>query len=174
MMHVSSYPLVAKVAAVVICALSANASAAPAENLFVISRSLNANIVRYDVHRTAGGKLDLEHPVDAYWLMAAQDGRREELTFMERQFAYGFSVSGVGAAGFSLRLTAFKQREVRVESLHGTYRPRVLIGAAIATLRSIYVKTDEGGGVAERAVCRATGQGGQRSGRLGTYYRPLD
>ena len=34
-------------------------------------------------------------PIDVYWLMLAENGRREELTWMERKMAYGFEVSGL-------------------------------------------------------------------------------
>ena len=131
-------------AAAVLWTLAA-AAATPAENLFYIARSTNANIVRYDVRRKPDGRLDLHNPVDAYWLMNAQNGHREELTFLERHFAYGFSATGVNPSGFSLRLTAFKQREVHVELHNGRYRPRVFIASVQATLHRIYVKTDGGG-----------------------------
>src|SRR5258705_13664792 len=65
-----------------------------AATLFTIARSKNANVVRYQA-RTRGGGLDRSHPIDAYWLMLAEDGRREELSWAERKLAYGFSVSAL-------------------------------------------------------------------------------
>jgi hypothetical protein len=118
---------------------ASEAPAALSNNLFVIARSVNGNVVRYDVRRKPGGTLDQDQPVDAYWIMAA--GGREELTFLERQFAYGYSTSHVNAGGFSLNLMAFKEREIRIEFSQGLYRARVSIASTPATLHQIFVKT---------------------------------
>ena len=63
---------------------------------------------------------------------------------MERELAYGFSMSKVSATGFTLQLMAFKQREIRVENSGGVYRARVLISGKAATLNRIFVFADEG------------------------------
>jgi len=131
--------------AALLWSLAADVHAQPAENLFIIARSKNANIVRYDVHRKPDGQLNFVHPIDAYWLMRAEDGRREELSWMERELAYGFSVSRVSSTGYSLQLLAFKQREIRVEYSGGTYRALVLISGKLARLNRIFVSSDEGG-----------------------------
>src|SRR5579871_1079208 len=60
--------------------------------LFVIERSTNANVVHYDARLTPAGELDASRPIDAYWVMQAADGRREELTSLERSKAYGFTL----------------------------------------------------------------------------------
>jgi hypothetical protein len=125
--------------------LAADVYAQPRDNLFTIARSKNANIVRYDVHRTPEGKLDGARPVDAYWLMLAENGHREELTFMERELAYGFSVSKISASGFSLQLSAFKQREIRIEYAGGSFHARAVIMGRRATLSQIFVRSEEGG-----------------------------
>ncbi len=115
------------------------------DSLFTIARSKNANIVRYDVHRGSDGTLDRTHPIDAYWVMLAGDGHREELSWLERQLAYGFSASTVDPSGFSLQLTAFKQRAIRVEYSGGSYHATISISGARATLTQIFVRTDERG-----------------------------
>ena len=135
----------AQTVAALLWSLAADVHAQPAENLFIIARSKNANIVRYDVHRKPDGQLNFVHPIDAYWLMRAENGRREELSWMERELAYGFSVSRVSNIGYSLQLLAFKQREIRVEYSGGTYRALVLISGKLARLNRIFVSSDEGG-----------------------------
>lgn len=129
---------------------AADVHAQPAENLFTVARSKNANVVRYDIQRRADGQLDPAQPVAAYWLMLAENGRREGLSWLERELAYGFSVSKVTGAGFSLRLLAFKQREIQVHHAGGSYRARVVISGKPATLNRIFVRADEGGGLLPR------------------------
>src|SRR5262245_58497257 len=97
------------------------------QTLFVIARSSNANVLHYDV-RIIGGKLDLDEPLLAYWVMHAEDGRRESLTFMERELAYGFRItSRITNDGFRVVLKAFEQRVVVVRKNAGDYRAHVHI-----------------------------------------------
>jgi hypothetical protein len=60
--------------------------------LFTIERSKNANVVHYDARLTADGELDPKEPVIAYWIRLAEDGRREELSWIEKKKAYGFTI----------------------------------------------------------------------------------
>ncbi len=59
--------------------------------LFVIARSLNANVVLYEAAYRRDGTLDPEKPLTVSWRLDAQDGRREGLNFIERMRAYGVS-----------------------------------------------------------------------------------
>ena len=136
---------IASYAAMLISALATDAQALPAENLFMIARNKNANVVRYDIRRNADGELNLDRPVDSYWLLLAQGGRREDLTWMERELAYGHSTSRVGRAGFALQLQAFKQREIQVVLVGKTYRAYVTIAGRKAILNRIFVHADESG-----------------------------
>jgi hypothetical protein len=60
--------------------------------LFIIEKSTNANVVHYDAVITPDGGLDPREPIIAYWVMAAEDGRREDLTSAERPKAFGFTM----------------------------------------------------------------------------------
>src|ERR1700704_665677 len=70
--------------------------------LFVIERSVNSNVVHYDARIGADGKLDPMQPVVAYWIMGAEDGRRQELNLLERTRAYGFSIQPQGADSYKM------------------------------------------------------------------------
>ena len=60
--------------------------------LFVIARSLNANVVLYEAGLRSDGTLDPAKPLTVTWRLDAQDGRREGLNFVERIRAYGVDV----------------------------------------------------------------------------------
>lgn len=125
--------------------LASEARAQPGEQLFIVARNKNANIVSYDVRRRPTGELELAAPLDAYWIMRAEDGHREPLTWIERQAAYGFSVSHVSLKGFTLRLQAFKQREIHVEWTARGYRAYLTIAGKKTALNRIFVMAAEGG-----------------------------
>src|SRR4051794_4876468 len=95
-------------AATLMSGVDARADAARAQPLFVIARSKNENLVHYDACVREHGRLDPDDPVVAYWVMLAEDGRREGLSWLERRLAYGFSTNvRAGGDALELRLRAF-------------------------------------------------------------------
>ena len=135
-------PLLIPGAFFALCAPEA-AFAAPARELFTLSRSTNANVVKYAVRLDKAGLLDVHDPVDAYWLMLAENGRREELTWGERHLAYGFSASSVTPYGCALRLTACRERELSVRWVEGRFHAELKIQQRTARLQSIFVRAEE-------------------------------
>jgi len=117
---------------------------ATSRELFTLARSKNANVVKYAVRVDPDGRLNTLSPVEAYWLMLAENGRREELTWTERQLAYGFSISEQTSQGLVLRLGACSTRALRVRSIDGVFRAELQIAGQRASLQRIFVRTDEG------------------------------
>jgi hypothetical protein len=122
------------------------AQAAQSATLFIIARSTNANIVSYDVRVDRNGRLDMDQPLQAYWVMRAQDGRQQGLTWFERKLAYGFEVvSKVEQAGFRVRLTAANDREISVVRSGQSYQARMRIAHRDGVLERVYVRSQDGG-----------------------------
>ena len=57
--------------------------------LFYIQRSSNKNTIIYKANFNKDGMLDRSHPVNAYWIMYEEDAKTENLTLMEKRYAYG-------------------------------------------------------------------------------------
>jgi hypothetical protein len=114
-------------------------------HLFTIERSKNANVVVYDARLGDSGELDPKNPVVVYWLLKAQDGRREELNRVERQRAYGFDVDpGEDPGTFAFRLKAGKKRPFIVAMRDGCPVALGTIGGRPAILERIFVKEKPG------------------------------
>lgn len=114
--------------------------------LFVITRTKNANVVHYEAHLAASGALDLAHPLVAYWVMRAEDGRREGLTWLEERLAYGWSASFDARGELLVRLRAFAGRELRVfREKTGHFRALARIVGRPAVLERIHVASDDHG-----------------------------
>jgi hypothetical protein len=139
--HVHPFAMLALVA-VLGFADSASAGAAQ-RGLFHIARSKNQNIVYYDIRLDRAGRLDRRDPVDAYWRLHAENGRREELSWLERKLAYGHEVEAVSEQGFTLRLAALDARKIAVQLQQGRYRATTSIRGQQAILTRIYVRTNE-------------------------------
>lgn len=123
---------------------SSLALAASAKELFTLARNKNANVVKYAVRTTKDGRLLADRPIEAFWQMLAENGRREELTWAERQLAYGFGVSDVVSDGCRLTLSACSQRVVHVTRVEGAFVARLAVAGKPATLQRIFVQADEG------------------------------
>src|SRR5436190_15974614 len=76
---------------VAMLAVSHTSVAQQSQSLFFIERNKNANIVQYDAKLASDGLFDAREPVTGYWIMKAENGRREELNRIERELAYGFT-----------------------------------------------------------------------------------
>lgn len=124
-------------------------SALPAQaegltSLFKIERSKNANEIHYAAQVAKDGALDAKDPVAAFWVMKAEDGRREGLTFMERKMAYGFDITARGAE-WDLKLAAAPDRAIRLASVGGKWRAQTTLSGKPAYLQRIFIQTKEGG-----------------------------
>lgn len=117
-----------------------------AETLFHIERSKNANIVKYDARVTADGKLDRDEPVDAYWLRLEKDGRRKELTWIQRTLAYGFETTWDASGEFvRMEMVADIGRSVKVYERNGVFRAETPIDGRPAYLEKLFIRSIEGG-----------------------------
>jgi hypothetical protein len=113
--------------------------------LFIIERSKNANVVRYDARLTADGKLDPKEPVIAYWVLSAEDGRREELSWIEKKKAYGFDIKpDPSVKGYKMTLVADPKRQITVRKDGDTVRAEGVIDGRPAVLEKMYIKASDG------------------------------
>ena len=115
------------------------------EHLFVIARSKNANIVVYDAKLDASGRLAADS-VTAYWLLDGDPARREELTSLEFNRAYGFTLGpGEEPDTYTLQFKAGHRRRATLRMRDGCPVALVTIQGQLAVLKRIYVKSKEGG-----------------------------
>ena len=112
--------------------------------LFQIERSKNTNEIHYAAKVSKDGTLDAKEPVAVFWVMKAEDGRREGLTFMERKMAYGVDATARGAE-FDVKLAAAPERAIKLISVGGRWRAQTLLNGKSAYLSRIFITTKEGG-----------------------------
>jgi hypothetical protein len=118
------------------------ASQDKAEHLFFIERSKNRSIVQYDVRLTGNRDLPDSNPLTAYWIL--EDGRREELNPVEKELAYGItSQEKIEKNKFKNHLAAFKNREIIVQKIKGSFRAVVSINGKESILEKVYAESKE-------------------------------
>jgi hypothetical protein len=133
--------------AVLFLALCASGSVGDSNRtLFIVERSTNANVIHYDVKLTSKGAIDPKEPVIAYWVMLAENGRRQELNALEKNLAYGFTIHKDDTGdSYWMTLVSQKQRPIHVFQQDGKVSAVTRIGGSDAYLRKIYVKTHRSG-----------------------------
>jgi hypothetical protein len=118
------------------------ASLNKSDHLFFIERSKNKNYVQYDVGLTKTNGLPASHPVTAYWVL--ENGGQEELTLVEKKFAYGIdSQEKLGQNKFRVLLVALKEREIIVEKINGSFKAVVSIEGRQSILEEVYIESEE-------------------------------
>ena len=113
------------------------------QRLFHIERNKNANIAVYDAQLQSDGQLYSEEPVIAYWLMLAEDGRRQDLNKIEKKMAYGFEVEGAAKDSVLMKLKADIGRHIIVRVIGDSYRAIIPIMNKPAYLNRIYIMAIE-------------------------------
>ncbi len=115
------------------------------QSLFTIEHSKNANVVHYDARLTSDGKLDPKEPVSAYWIMLAEDGRREALNWMEKEKGYGFDIKpDLSVNGYKMTLMAAPKEHIIVRKAGNAIRAEVTINGRPAVLEKIYINSSDG------------------------------
>ncbi len=112
--------------------------------LFIIERTKNANVVHYDAQLTSDGSLNAKEPVVAYWIMLAEDGRREDLNWVERSKAYGLETKADGTGCYRVTLTAYHEREIKVCRDGEGARAVLVIDGHPAIFDKLFINSTEG------------------------------
>ena len=113
--------------------------------LFEIERSLNSNVLRYDANITSHGLFSGVDPISAYWLMNAEDGHEEGLTWFEREHVYGFSVQmNPARTSLTMVIHALSSRPIFVSLIQGGVKAETEISGKSAILDKVFVKTGTG------------------------------
>lgn len=121
--------------------LLVQASPWESQSLFRIERSKNANILQYDAQVGPDGKLNTKEPVVVYWVRLAEQGQVQELSWVQRKFAFGFKTNTDRQTGLvSIDMVADIGQPIRVEHIDGAWRAMVDMDGGPSQLEKIYIK----------------------------------
>ena len=113
--------------------------------LFTITRSINANVVHYDLRLDSHLNIIVSKPIDVYWLMNAENGQREELTWFEKNNAYGFSLEGdPTSTSLIMKIQAFPKRKIDVTIHDKVPRAEILINGTRQIIQNVFVTLNGG------------------------------
>jgi len=115
--------------------------------LFYLQRSTNPNTVVYDANLLTKTQLKAEQPVEIYWLRYNTNGKRRDLSFAERNFAYGLNFDPIdNSDAYLITLMAYSGRGIRVfVDKDGKAVAQTKINGKTAQLQRIYIDVDGSG-----------------------------
>lgn len=113
--------------------------------LFYLQRDPNVNTIICQLNLDSEGKLDQKTPVNVFWIRYAEGGKRTELNFIQRKFAYGITSKQISADKHELKFVSYgKYPMYLMKGKDKKYHVFSKVANRQAILNSIYVHIDGG------------------------------
>lgn len=113
--------------------------------LFYLQRDPNANTIICQLNLDSDGKLDQKSPVNIFWIRYTEGGKRSELNFIQRKFAYGITSKQINAEKHELKFVSYgKYPMYLMKGKDKKYHVFSQVANKQAILNSIYVHIDGG------------------------------
>ncbi|OYZ51904.1 MAG: DUF4833 domain-containing protein [Bacteroidetes bacterium 24-39-8] len=113
--------------------------------LFFLQRDPNTNTIVYELNFKSNGELDIENPVHPYWVRYHDKGQKEELNYIQRNFAYGLKSKTIGKDQYELHFVSYKTKLFYLKK--GTDNKFILftdINKKPAIIKQIFVRVKGG------------------------------
>lgn len=113
--------------------------------LFYLQRDPDRNTVIYQLNVAKDG-LDPKKPIHPYWIRYEESDRRQDLSYVQRTFAYGVETTSLGNGEYSFQLVCYKNLTMRLthSKKHGKYIVLATVNNKEVMLDNIFVRIDGG------------------------------
>ena len=115
--------------------------------LFYLQRTPNTNTVVYEINYDANGKLNEDQPVHVFWIRYPEGGMRKELSYIQRQFAYGVKAELMKDGRYKLNFAAYKKKSLYLmyAQRDNKYHVYTTIANKVAILDRVFIQINPGG-----------------------------
>ena len=114
------------------------------KQLFYLQRTSNTNTIVYELNYK-NGSIDTENPVQGFWIRYQEMGQREELSFIQRKFAYGLKTKKIADDQYELSFVSYKKYKMYLKlGADKKYYVYTDINHKPAVLTSIFIKINGG------------------------------
>jgi len=115
------------------------------KQLFYLQRTPNTNTIVYELNYK-NGEIDLENPVHEFWIRYQENGQRQELSYIQRKFAYGINSKKLANNRYELSFVSYKKYKMYLEpGPDKKLNVYTHINNKKVVLTSIFLKIKEGG-----------------------------
>lgn len=77
--------------------------------LFYLQRDPNTNTIICELNVDEDGDLNKKEPIKVYWIRYGEKGKREDLSYIQRKFAYGIQTKDIGNEQYELKFVSYKK-----------------------------------------------------------------
>ena len=115
-----------------------------AKQLFYLQRTSNTNTIVYELNYK-NGTVDVETPIHEYWIRYQEKGQQEELSYIQRKFAYGIKAKKIAESQYELAFVSYKKFKMYLRP--GADKKLYVfanINQKVAILTSIFIKINGG------------------------------
>ncbi|OKS86785.1 DUF4833 domain-containing protein [Mucilaginibacter polytrichastri] len=113
--------------------------------VFYVQRDPNVNTIVYELNMDKDGQLNDDEPVHPYWIRYNEKGQREELSYIQRKFAYGLTQKPLGNGRYDIRFVSYKKYPLTLmKAADGKYHIYATIAQKQVILNRIFVKIEGG------------------------------
>jgi len=114
--------------------------------LIYLQRTPNTNTIVCELNFTRDGKLDVDDPVHVFWIRYGEQGQRAELSFLQRNFAYGVKTKFLSKDRYELHFVSYKKLVMYlVRAADNKYHVVTSINQKQVILNRIFIKINPGG-----------------------------
>ncbi len=115
------------------------------KQLFYLQRTPNTNTIVYELNYK-NGEIDRENPIHEFWIRYQENGQRQELSYIQRKFAYGIKTTKLADNRYELRFVSYKKYKMYLEpGPDKKLSVYTIINNKKVMLTSIFLKIKEGG-----------------------------
>ncbi|MBK0378761.1 DUF4833 domain-containing protein [Mucilaginibacter segetis] len=116
------------------------------KRLFYIQRPPNTNTLIYELNTDkATGELDSETPVHVYWIRYTEGGKKQELNYIQRKFAYGLTQKKLTDGKYDIRFVSYKKFPLTLmKGADGKYHIFAIVAKKQMMLQRVFVKIEGG------------------------------
>lgn len=114
------------------------------KQLFYLQRTPNTNTIVYELNYK-NGVIDPSEPVQGFWIRYQEKGQREELSFIQKKFAYGIITTKIAADHYEISIVSFKKYKMYLKrGADKKFYVYTTINRKPAVLTSIFIKINGG------------------------------
>lgn len=103
------------IAVVVLSSFVSKIASNKSYHLFKIERSKDTNEIFYDVNLDSKNNLDLDDPINIYWIKKTENGKIEPLTWIQKNYAYGIELLSKSKDQAEFQFVSYNKRQFQIK-----------------------------------------------------------
>jgi len=119
-----------------------------AKTLFYIQRSHNKNTIVYDLNLLTDGSLNKVAPIHPYWIRYEEGGVSQELSFIQRKYAYGvyYETIDESKGSYKVYFVCYSKKYIYLVKSNKDlkYHAYISLNNKLIEIEKIFIKTEGG------------------------------